>query len=247
MYVFLVNSSCVNLAPCWHHAVLQRAEKESCHTPPPPPSPFSLHSFPFLLFTCYIFVPRTTHQSLTQVLLFFFRFPLLDRRGLFTQQNATGTILHFSVMNLKMFKTLNPVASDWASGLICIIWFSQPWNSFDLRLSLMWRSETVSLSSPHPRPIMSSSFNHHTQYFPVLNVRHLFPWDPHLSIAHTVVIFFRRLQFSFQRSFCFCTRLICGGVSRRHQLSWFYIPCLAFTYLTSWRIELIYLLDAKGI
>lgn len=39
------------------------------------------------------------------------------------------------------------VASDWASGLICIIRFSQLWNGFDLPPSLVTEWERV--SSPH--------------------------------------------------------------------------------------------------
>lgn len=72
------------------------------------------------------------------------------------------------------------VASDWASGLICIIRFSQLWNCFDLPPSLVTEC---------PSPLFFSCFIHHTHFFPVLHVHQAsLPWYSNLSIPHIVVI-----------------------------------------------------------
>lgn len=119
------------------------------------------------------------------------------------------------------------VASDWASGLICIIRFSQLWNSFDLPPSLVteWDRVSLLLPPPHTHPPFSSITltpslssmsiisSPDTQIHPSLTL-----WSYYAALHLSISI--SSLQFPFI-TLLFCTCLICGGISSRRQPSWF--------------------------
>lgn len=239
VHIHRKNSPHVNLAPCCSS---KTGEGKLSHSSPPPS--FALQLIPFLA----VYLPHrqlyicTTYQSVSQAaqITQVFLFSSLDRCGLFTQQNATDALCYklrmFKIVDFRLQTVLlcvveqyqdsraSLVASDWASGLICIIRFSQLWNSFDLPPSLVTEWDRVSLLPPLPLTLPPLSSNN----FTVLHVHHLFPWYPNPSIAHIVVIlcssaliYFNLLpSISFHRTSS-CTRLIRGVISRRRQPLWF--------------------------
>lgn len=82
------------------------------------------------------------------------------------------------------------VASNWASGLICIIRFSQLWNSFDLPPSLVTEWDRVP-----PLLLFSSCFIHHTHFFSVLHVHHPSP-DTQIYPSLTLWSYYAALHLS---------------------------------------------------
>lgn len=138
-----------------HRAALQRLGMESCHTPPLPLlSP--THSL-----SCYLLATPTVtylYQSLCQAAFSFPFFPSSDRFCLFTHRNSTDVLCYkqrifriqtFSLCVIEKHQDSRASLLAHESNLICIIGFSQLWNSFDLPPSLVteWDRQGVPLTS----------------------------------------------------------------------------------------------------
>lgn len=168
-------SLCIQVEIHFHaimHFCFSKAEegKLSLSSPPPPLSPSELIPF-FSLFTCYTYINYIFLQVRQAVFgcANYIRFLSLFFCGhmwLFYSVKCHWCVVLWTENIKKYFKkqarqphcvleqhrgsSASLVASDWASGLICIIRFSQLWNGFDLPPSLVTEWDRVSpFACPH--------------------------------------------------------------------------------------------------